>query len=141
MTVALGICVEYRLFEWLIACVVHPQHHRDNGWLVGEDVACEPAIDRTASAPRDAITTPAGMDERNFRCRKSRDDVSFGKGRVKPLVRDAVAVKDDAISILDRERRICPESRCQREAQTADRTDQTSQPHSSFHRPTSSPHE
>ena len=43
------------------------------------------------------------MDETDVQFRKSRNDVRLGKGCVQALVRDAVAIEDDPVAILEGE--------------------------------------
>ena len=55
------------------------------------------------STPADAVAAPATVNKADVEVGKARHDEGFGKGRVQPLVGDAVAVKNDPVAVPKRE--------------------------------------
>ena len=115
--VSLGIDVKDLLIERPVAGVVHAEHHGDDCGLVRKHIALEAVVHAPAATPGDPIATPARMNEGNAHRRKARHDKGFHKRRVESLVGDAVAIKDDPIAVLDRERPSSPGARNDSEKQ------------------------
>src|SRR5579872_1341495 len=89
------------LVERAVAPVVHAEHDGHHGRPVGDDVAAQANVDRPASTAADPVAAPAGMHESNVHRGEARQYVGFGEGRVKALVGDAVAVKDDGVAVFE----------------------------------------
>ena len=66
---------------------------------------------RPPPPPGHPVAAPARMDEGDVHRREPRHDVGLDEGRVEPLIGDAVAVEDDPVAILDRERPLGPQRR------------------------------
>ena len=101
--VARGVGVERLVAERLVAGVVHAEHDRDDGRLVGLDVAGQPDVDRPAAAAADAVSAPSRVDEVDLGLGEPGDGERLGEGRVEALLGDAVAVEHDAVPILEGE--------------------------------------
>ena len=95
--------VENRLVEGSVPAVVHAQHHRHHRRIVGQHVAPDAHVHRPASATGHAVASPAGMHQADVGVRKARHHVGLGERGVQPLIGDAVAEKDDAIAVAQRE--------------------------------------
>src|SRR5439155_23084686 len=96
--------------EGAIAAVVHPEHDGQDGGFVGDHVALKANLDGPPSASRDAVAAPSGMDVADHQTGKARQHVALGEGGVEPLIGNAVAVEDDAVTVLEVEIRLRPGS-------------------------------
>src|SRR4051794_27612500 len=101
MFVTLAVLCKDRFIEAPIRSIVHSEHNGHHGRTVGKDVALQAQIDRPAASAVDGVTTPSGVHKRELHPRKARYGVCFDKGRVEPLIGDAVAVKDHAITVSE----------------------------------------
>ena len=61
------------------------------------------AIARHAFVARHLIAAPAGVDESDAALRVMRQHVMFDISRIEPLLGDAVAVKEHAVAVSERE--------------------------------------
>src|SRR5262249_4041578 len=103
-----AVALEEVGIERPIAAVVHAEHDRQDGRLVSEHIALQTHVNGSAASPADAIPAPSGMDEAHVHSGEARQDVALGESCVEPLISDAVAVEDDAVSILQVEIRLGP---------------------------------
>src|SRR5204863_9396809 len=88
--------------ERAIGTVVHAEHDRHYGGFVGKHIASQSHLNRPTTAAGHAVAAPTGMDKTDIPFRESRDDVCFHESRVQALIRDAVAVEHDPVSVLER---------------------------------------
>src|SRR5436190_12224791 len=101
MLVTLCVSAENLFIEGPIRTVVHAEHDRHHGWLVGKYIARQPQIDRSTAAARHAVAAPSGMDKTDIQFRETREDVGFSESRVQALIRDAIAVEHDPVALLE----------------------------------------
>ena len=102
--VALRVVVKGALIKRVIAAVVHAEHDRHHGRLVGEDVALEPHVNRPAAPAAHPVAAPAGVDKMDVEAREPGRHVVLHEGGVQALLGDAVAIKDDTVAVLQLER-------------------------------------
>src|SRR5579862_5014230 len=68
--------------------------------MIWQNVPVQPHIYWSSAAAGDPVAAPSGMDKREMLVWESADAIGFDVGSVKPLIGDAVAVKDHSIMIL-----------------------------------------
>src|SRR5438132_13980446 len=101
MFIALSINVKGLAVEIGLRSVIHSEHDCHDRRLVSEDIALESRVNAAAAAASDPIAAPAGVNERDIHLRKTRDNVGFRERCVEALIGDAVAVKDDAVTVFE----------------------------------------
>ena len=92
--------IEDLLIERAVAAVVHAQHDGHDGRLVGDHIAGQAHVDRSGPAAGHAIAADTGVYKTNLQLREAGDHIRLNERGVQTLVRDAVAVEDHAVAIV-----------------------------------------
>src|SRR5271166_2384169 len=101
MFVALGISRLYFIGRCLVTPIIHSQHDSNYRGLERKYIAGKALIDRTASAAGDPVAANTGSVEVHTHQGEARHGVQLDILVVLILFRDAVAVKDYRIVVLE----------------------------------------
>ena len=101
-----GVGGEGRGVVGLVPAVVHPQHHRDHGGAVRQDVPLQALADGPGPAPGDPVPADAGVVEAHVPGGKPGGDVGLHETAVAAVLGDAVAVEHHPIAVAQGEGRL-----------------------------------